>query len=44
MKRRNLIASAGALTLLATTALPAFAADEPLKVGFIYVGPVGDGG
>ncbi|HRO15506.1 MAG TPA: BMP family ABC transporter substrate-binding protein [Paracoccus sp. (in: a-proteobacteria)] len=42
MKRRTILASAAALALAA--AMPAFAQDEPLKVGFIYVGPVGDGG
>ncbi|MDO5620792.1 MAG: BMP family ABC transporter substrate-binding protein [Paracoccus sp. (in: a-proteobacteria)] len=42
MKRRTLLTSAVALSL--ATALPAFAQDEPLKIGFIYVGPVGDGG
>ncbi|MRX50859.1 BMP family ABC transporter substrate-binding protein [Paracoccus sp. S-4012] len=42
MHRRTLLASATALA--ATLAMPAFAQDEPLKVGFIYVGPVGDGG
>lgn len=29
---------------LATTAIMAHAADEPLKAGFVYVGPVGDAG
>ena len=42
MKRRTLLASAAALSLAA--ALPAMAQDEKLKIGFIYVGPVGDGG
>ncbi|KGJ06954.1 BMP family ABC transporter substrate-binding protein [Paracoccus versutus] len=42
MKRRTLLGSAAAL--VASTALPAFAQEEKLKVGFIYVGPVGDGG
>ena len=37
--RRPLAAAA-----LALAAAPAFAQDEPLKVGFIYVGPVGDFG
>lgn len=41
MKRRTLLASATALAAL--SAMPVFA-QEPLKVGFIYVGPVGDGG
>ncbi|SDE60728.1 simple sugar transport system substrate-binding protein [Paracoccus isoporae] len=43
MLRRNFLATSTAL-LTALTALPAIAQDEPLKVGFIYVGPVGDGG
>ncbi|MDO5648689.1 BMP family ABC transporter substrate-binding protein [Paracoccus sp. (in: a-proteobacteria)] len=41
MKRRTLLATASA-ALIALTA-PVMA-DEPLKVGFIYVGPIGDGG
>lgn len=43
MKRRTLLASAAAASVL-SFAIPAFAQDEPLKIGFIYVGPVGDGG
>ncbi|MDB6181829.1 BMP family ABC transporter substrate-binding protein [Paracoccus fistulariae] len=43
MKRRTLLASAVAISAM-SLALPAAAQDEPLKVGFIYVGPVGDGG
>ncbi|WP_295043389.1 BMP family ABC transporter substrate-binding protein [uncultured Paracoccus sp.] len=43
MNRRQLIASIAAITSISLGA-PAFAQDEPLKVGFIYVGPVGDGG
>ncbi|WP_018000430.1 BMP family ABC transporter substrate-binding protein [Paracoccus sp. N5] len=42
MKRRTLLGSAAAL--VAVSALPGFAQGEKLKVGFIYVGPVGDGG
>jgi len=42
MHRRILLASAAMLGMM--TALPAFAQEEKLKVGFIYVGPVGDGG
>jgi simple sugar transport system substrate-binding protein len=30
--------------LAAALALPALAQDDPLKVGFVFVGPVGDGG
>jgi simple sugar transport system substrate-binding protein len=33
-----------AATMAAALALPAAAQDDPLTVGFIYVGPVGDGG
>ncbi len=39
MKRRTILAGAIALGL----ATPAFA-EDPLKVGFVYVGPIGDGG
>ncbi len=42
MNRRDLITSVAALTV--SLAAPAFAQDAPLKVGFIYVGPIGDGG
>lgn len=42
MLRRTLLATASAA--LMALAAPAMAQDEPLKVGFIYVGPVGDGG
>ncbi len=45
MKRRTLLASGGATALLASLGATAQAAAHgPLKVGFIYVGPVGDGG
>ncbi len=42
MLRRTLLASAAATAMLGGTAI----ADghEPLKVGFVYVGPIGDGG
>lgn len=43
MNRRELISRIAVLSAI-TLATPAFAQDEPLKVGFIYVGPVGDGG
>ena len=43
MKRRSFLTSTAAAAVLATAAFPAFA-EEPLKVGFIYVGPVGDMG
>lgn len=41
MYRRTLMAAAAAL---AVSAGAAAAQDEPVKVGFIYVGPIGDGG
>ena len=41
MKRRTLLASAA--VGLALAAAPAFAQDVP-KIGFVYVGPVNDGG
>lgn len=44
MKRRAFLTSTAALAGVAATGLPAFAQDGPLKVGFIYVGPVGDMG
>lgn len=43
MNRRQLMASVAALSAI-TLAAPSWAQDEPLKVGFIYVGPVADGG
>ncbi|TRW99128.1 BMP family ABC transporter substrate-binding protein [Paracoccus sp. M683] len=43
MNRRELIASVAAIATV-SLASPVWAQDEPLKVGFIYVGPVGDGG
>jgi simple sugar transport system substrate-binding protein len=43
MKRRSFLATTAAAAMLAATSLPAFA-EEPLKIGFIYVGPVGDMG
>ncbi|MCX7300325.1 MAG: BMP family ABC transporter substrate-binding protein [Rhodobacterales bacterium] len=44
MKRRTLLASGAGAALAASLGLPLRAQDGPLKVGFIYVGPVGDGG
>ncbi|SIO39855.1 nucleoside-binding protein [Rhodovulum sp. ES.010] len=41
MNRRTLLASAALALGLAGTAI---AQDEPVKVGFVYVGPIGDGG
>ena len=43
MKRRTLLASGVAAAALAATGLPATAQDKT-KVGFVYVGPVGDRG
>ena len=43
MNRRTLIALATLAATLGASALPALAA-EPLKIGFVYVGPVGDAG
>lgn len=43
MKRRTFLAGTAAATAAAGLSLPAFA-QEPLKVGFIYVGVPGDGG
>ncbi len=45
MKRRTLLANGAAAAALAMGSRAGYAAGhEPLKVGFIYVGPVGDGG
>ena len=46
MKKRTFLASAAALALTAGGALAACEEPrtEPVKVGFIYVGPIGDGG
>ena len=44
MKRRTLLASGAGAAIAATLGFPVRAQDGPLKVGFIYVGPVGDGG
>ncbi|SOB93363.1 BMP family ABC transporter substrate-binding protein [Rhodobacter maris] len=43
MDRRSFLKTTAATATLATLGLPARAAD-PLKIGFIYVGPVGDMG
>ncbi|WP_460272441.1 BMP family ABC transporter substrate-binding protein [Celeribacter sp. ULVN23_4] len=43
MKRRTLLTAAAASALALGAAMPSFAAD-PVKVGFIYVGPKNDGG
>ncbi|MDO5612354.1 MAG: BMP family ABC transporter substrate-binding protein [Paracoccus sp. (in: a-proteobacteria)] len=44
MKRRTMLKSGTIAAAVLAMGLPALAQDEPLKVGFIYVGPVGDGG
>ncbi|WP_210527273.1 BMP family ABC transporter substrate-binding protein [Rubellimicrobium arenae] len=44
MNRRTLLASGATAATLATLGLPVRAQEGPLKVGFIYVGPIGDGG
>ncbi|WP_458792409.1 BMP family ABC transporter substrate-binding protein [Yoonia sp. MH D7] len=43
MKRRSLLATTAASVLIASLGTAAFAQDKT-KVGFIYVGPIGDGG
>ncbi|MBN8777553.1 BMP family ABC transporter substrate-binding protein, partial [Thiomonas arsenitoxydans] len=43
MLKKPLVALAAAASVLAMSAAPAQATD-PLKVGFVYVGPVGDAG
>ena len=43
MNRRTVLATLAAATAFALAAVPSFAA-EPLKIGFVYVGPVGDAG
>ncbi len=42
--RRSLLAALGAAATLATIASPLRAQDGPLKVAFVYIGPVGDFG
>lgn len=44
LNRRNFMQAAGAAATLPILGRQAFAADDPLKVGFIYVGPIDDGG
>ena len=43
MKRRTLLATGAAAATAAVMGMPV-AAQEKLKVGFVYVGPIGDGG
>lgn len=44
LKRRTLLASGATAALAVTLGLPLRAQDGPLKVGFIFLGPIGDGG
>lgn len=44
MKRRTLLTTGAGAAFAASMGLPARAQDNPLKVGFVYIGPVGDGG
>ncbi len=44
MQRRTLLTTGASAAMLAALGAPLRAQDAPLKVGFIYVGPVGDGG
>jgi simple sugar transport system substrate-binding protein len=44
MQRRTVLKGGAAMGLAMTAGLPALAQDGPLKVGFVYVGPIGDGG
>lgn len=43
-RRRYLLATLAAGAILSVGVLPASEAAEPLKVAFVYLGPVGDGG
>jgi basic membrane protein A and related proteins len=44
MQRRTILKGGAAMGLTLAAGMPGFAQDGPLKVGFIYVGPIGDGG
>ncbi|KEP70221.1 BMP family ABC transporter substrate-binding protein [Thioclava sp. BHET1] len=44
MNRRSFLKTTAATAVVAGAGVPALAQDGPLKVGFIYVGPVGDMG
>jgi basic membrane protein A and related proteins len=44
MQRRSVLKGGVAMGLTMAAGMPAVAQDGPLKVGFIYVGPIGDGG
>jgi simple sugar transport system substrate-binding protein len=44
LKRRTLLATGAGAAFAAAVGMPVRAQDDPVKVGFIYIGPVGDGG
>lgn len=44
MQRRTILKGGAAMGLTLAAGMPAHAQDGPLKIGFIYVGPIGDGG
>ncbi len=44
MKRRTVLAGLAGTTAAAALGVPTFAGKDKVKAGFIYVGPVGDGG
>lgn len=44
MQRRSVLKGGVAMGLTMAAGMPALAQDGPLKVGFVYVGPIGDGG
>jgi len=44
MKRRTLLTTGAAAATLAALGAPLRAQDGPMKIGFVYVGPIGDGG
>lgn len=44
MQRRTMLKGGAAMGLTLAAGMPAYAQDGPLKIGFIYVGPIGDGG
>ena len=44
LNRRRFVKIAGAAATLPLIGSKAFSADAPLKIGYIYVGPINDGG
>ncbi len=44
MQRRTVLKGGAAMGLAMAAGLPARAQSAPLKIGFVYVGPIGDGG